>query len=183
MSQPTPHLAPSPPDAPSVATRPIRVLFVCLGNICRSPLAEGIFRRKVEEAGLTDRFEIDSAGTGNWHVGEPPDARMRSMASRRGLDLSGLRGRQVTRVDLVGDRAYDHVFVMDKTNLNDTLYLDPGGDHGTRIRLFREFDPEPDDYQVPDPYYGGPEGFERVYDIVDRTADALLARLREAYGL
>jgi len=159
------------------------VLFVCLGNICRSPLAEGVFRKKVEEAGLADKFEIDSAGTGSWHVGESPDVRMRAAAARRGLDLSGIRARQIHRGDLVGARAYDHVFVMDKTNLNDTLYLDPTGDHGTRVRLFREFDPEPDDYQVPDPYYGGPEGFDRNYEIVDRTAEAILKRLRDVYGL
>jgi protein-tyrosine phosphatase len=159
------------------------VLFVCLGNICRSPLAEGVFRRKVGEAGLADRFEIDSAGTGHWHVGEAPDVRMRNTASRRGVDLSACRARQLKRGDLVGDLAYDHVFVMDKANLNDTLYLDPSGDHGTRVRLFREFDPEPDDYQVPDPYYSGPEGFDRVYAIVDRTAEVILSRLREVYGL
>jgi len=175
---------PAPPPRPTlVATRPIRVLFVCLGNICRSPLAEAVFRQKVEEAGLADRFEIDSAGTGHWHVGEPPDVRMRATAARRGLDLSGLRARQLRRGDLAGDLAYDHVFVMDKANLNDALYLDPHGDHGTRVRLFREFDPEPDDYQVPDPYYGGPDGFDRVYDIVERTAEAVLQRMREVYGL
>jgi protein-tyrosine phosphatase len=186
MTQRSPRVAPLPP-APArptlVATRPIRVLFVCLGNICRSPLAEGVFRRKVEEAGLADRFEIDSAGTGHWHVGEPPDVRMRQASGRRGVDLSGLRARQLHRGDLAGDRAYDHVFVMDKANLNDTLYLDQRGDHGTRVRLFREFDSEPDDYQVPDPYYGGPDGFDHVYDIVDRTAETILNRLREVYGL
>ncbi|MFN3595766.1 MAG: low molecular weight protein-tyrosine-phosphatase [Rubricoccaceae bacterium] len=155
------------------------MLFVCLGNICRSPLAEGVFRRKVEEAGLSDRFVIDSAGTGGWHVGDPPDRRMLATARARGTDLADLRGRQLAREDLY---AFDHVFVMDKSNLHDTLYLDPEGDHGTRVRLFREFDPEPGDYQVPDPYYGGPEGFEHVYDIVDRTAEALLARLRHVYG-
>ena len=177
--EPTPFVSyPSRPPA-----GPIRVLFVCLGNICRSPLAEGVFRKKVEEAGLADCFEIDSAGTGSWHAGEAPDVRMRGAARRRGLDLSPLRARQLKRPDLRGPHAYDHVFVMDKTNLNDTLYLDPCGDHSTRVRLFREFDPEPDDYQVPDPYYGGPEGFDRVYEIADRTADAILDRLRQIYGL
>ena len=172
-----------PSGASSPPSRPVRVLFVCLGNICRSPLAEGVFRQKVEEAGLADHFEIDSAGTGHWHVGEPPDTRMRQTALRRGVDLSALRARQVGRGDLRGEKAWDHVFVMDKTNLHDTLYLDPDGDHATRVRLFREFDPEPDDYQVPDPYYGGPEGFDTVYDIVERTSEAILERLRVAYGL
>ena len=160
--------------------RPIRILFVCAGNICRSPLAEGVFRAKVEAAGLADKFEIASAGTGAWHVGEPPDARMRRTAYGRGVSLEALRARHLQREHL---GHYDHVFVMDKHNLHDALYLDPDGDHGTRVRLFREFDPDPGDYQVPDPYYGGPEGFDRVYDMVDRTADAILARLREIYRL
>lgn len=163
--------------------RPVRVLFVCLGNICRSPLAEGLFRHKVAAAGLADRFEIDSAGTGGWHVGHPPDARMAATAAGFGVDLAPLRARQLAAADLA---YYDHVFVMDRDNLHDTLALDPDGDHGMRVRLFREFDPEPDGgpegFAVPDPYYGGPEGFSRVYAIADRTTDALLARLRAAYG-
>ena len=159
--------------------RPVRVLFVCLGNICRSPLAEGLFQQKVVEAGLGDRVEVDSAGTGGWHVGAPPDRRMTATAAAHGADLSALQARQLTRADLDD---FDHVFVMDKANLHDTLALDPGGDHGTRVRLFREFDPEPGDYQVPDPYYGGPDGFEHVYAIADRTTDAILARLRGVYG-
>lgn len=158
----------------------IRVLFVCLGNICRSPLAEGVFRDLVEKEGLADRFEIDSAGTGPWHAGEAPDARMRATARRRGLDIGSLRARQIERRDL---QRFDHVFVMDKHNLHDTLALDPDGDHGTRVRLFREFDPEPEHLQVPDPYTGGQEGFERVYDIVERTSRALLERLKQAHGL
>ena len=164
----------------SVPDRPIRVLFVCLGNICRSPLAEGVFRMKVQEAGLGDRFEIDSAGTGQWHVGQRADARMRSTARRRGVDLDDLRARQMDRDDL---HHFDHVFAMDRSNLHDTLYLDPDGDHSTRVRLFREFDPDPDDYQVPDPYYGGHGGFDHVFDIVDRTAEVILERFREIYGL
>ena len=167
---PTPH-----PDT----DRSVRVLFVCLGNICRSPLAEGLFQQKVNDAGLADRVEVDSAGTGGWHVGAPPDRRMTATASKRGVDLSRLQARQLDRADLDD---FDHVFVMDKSNLHDTLALDPNGDHGTRVRLFREFDPEPGDYQVPDPYYGGPEGFDRVYDIADRTTDAILERLSEVYG-
>lgn len=159
---------------------PVRVLFVCLGNICRSPLAEGVFRQKAREARLEDRFEIDSAGTGSWHIGQKPDSRMRSTAKSRGVDLDGLRGRQVDRADL--DR-FDHIFVMDRNNLHDTLYLDPEGDHGTRVRLFREFDPDPDDFQVPDPYYGGPDGFDHVFDLVERTSEAILDRFREIYGL
>ena len=160
--------------------RPVRVLFVCLGNICRSPVAEGLFQDKVVAAGLGGKVEVDSAGTGSWHVGAPPDRRMTETAAQRGTDLSRLRARQLTAADLDG---FDHVFVMDKDNLHDALALDPEGDHGTRVRLFREFDPQPGDYQVPDPYYGGPEGFDRVYDMVDRTTDAILERLRAAHGL
>lgn len=163
-----------------MADRQIRVLFVCLGNICRSPLAESVFRKKVEEGGLADRFEIDSAGTGSWHVGQKADARMRATARRRGVNMDRIRGRQISRDDL---NRFDHIFAMDRNNLHDTLFLDPDGDHSTRVRLFREFDPEPDDYQVPDPYYGGPDGFDRVFDIVDRTSEAILGRFREIYEL
>lgn len=163
--------------------RPVRVLFVCLGNICRSPLAEGLFQRKVNDAGLADRIEVDSAGTGAWHVGHGPDERMCETASRYGVDLRPLRARQLSAADLT---YYDHVFVMDRSNLHDALALDPDGDHGTRVRLFREFDPAPDGgpegFSVPDPYYGGPDGFETVYAIADRTTDAILERLQTAYG-
>ena len=160
--------------------RPVRVLFVCLGNICRSPVAEGLFQDKVAAAGLAGAIEVDSAGTGGWHVGAPPDRRMTAAAAARGTDLSRLRARQLVRADLDD---YDHVFVMDKDNLHDTLALDPDGDHATRVRLLREFDPEPGDYQVPDPYFGGDQGFDRVYDMVDRATDAILDRLRQAHGL
>ena len=160
--------------------RPVRVLFVCLGNICRSPLAEGLFQQKVTAAGLAAEIEVDSAGTGGWHVGAPPDARMTATAARHDLDLAPLRARQLSAADLTD---FDHVFVMDKQNLHDALALDPDGDHGTRVRLFREFDPEPGDYQVPDPYYGGDAGFERVYEMADRTTDAIPDRLRQAHGL
>lgn len=152
-----------------------RILFVCLGNICRSPLAEGVFRRKVEEAGLDDQFEIDSAGIGPWHVGDPPDRRMQKTAEAHGLDISGQRGRQFDAADL---GAFDHIFAMDRSVLRDTLSQVPGGNHAARVTLFREFDPQADGKNdVPDPYYGGAEGFERVYEIVDRTCEAILEAL------
>lgn len=160
--------------------KPIRLLFVCLGNICRSPLAEGVFRSKVVSLGLDSMIEIDSAGTGSWHVGEPPDLRMREVAESRGVTLDGQTARQLSESDL---DYYSHVFTMDKSNLHDTLYLDTGDRFGHKVRLFREFDPSPDDYQVPDPYYGGPNGFAEVFDIVDRTAAAILSRLIETYKL
>jgi len=159
--------------------RPVRVLFVCLGNICRSPLAEGVFRHVVAESGLEDRFEIDSAGTGSWHVGEPPDPRTSRTASLHGVTLEG-EARQFTNEDL---ERYDLILAMDRDNLHDILYLDPTGERSSHVRLFREFDPEPDDLQVPDPYYGGPEGFDTVYRIVERTARALLRSLVAHYGL
>ena len=158
----------------------IRIMFVCLGNICRSPLAEGVFRRLVREHGLEEHFEIASSGTGDWHVGEAADERMRRTAERYGVDLQKHRGQQFSAADF-GD--YDYVFVMDKSNLNDVLHLDRDDAHGHRVRLFREFDPDPGDYQVPDPYFGGAKGFDNVYEIVDRTARVLLHGLMEEHGL
>jgi protein-tyrosine phosphatase len=159
---------------------PIRIQFVCLGNICRSPLAKVVFRDKVQDAGLDDHFEIVSSGTGNWHVGEQADDRMRKTAQRKGHSLEAHRASQFQADDL---EAFDHIFVMDKSNLNDVLHLDENDEHGGKVRLFREFDPEPQDYQVPDPYHGGREGFENVYDIVERTSDMLLHRLVDEYDL
>ncbi len=166
------------PSKSNARPEKIKVMFVCLGNICRSPLAHGLFRDFVAEAGLADHFEIESSGTGAWHVGEPPHARMRQTARRHGLSLDDLRARQFVAADL---EAYDHIFVMDKGNLNDVLYLDPHDRHGHTVRLFREFDPDPGDFQVPDPYYQG--RFDHVYAIVARTARALLDRLVEEHDL
>jgi len=159
---------------------PIRIQFVCLGNICRSPLAEGVFRDKVEAHGLADAFEIDSSGTGDWHVGSKADGRMRATAKQHGLSIEDHRASQFRAPDF---ETYDHIFVMDKSNLNDVLYLDEDDQYSGKVRLFREFDPEPGNYQVPDPYHGGEEGFERVYNIVDRTAKVLLDRLVDEYDL
>jgi len=161
-------------------SRPVRVLFVCLGNICRSPLAEGVFRDKVRAAGLDGLIDIDSAGTGAWHVGNPPDRRMIATAKRQGVDISAQRARQFVDTDLAD---FDHILAMDKSNLHDILFLDAGDDFGHRVTLFRQWDPEPGDYEVPDPYYGGDAGFEHVYEIVDRTAEALLKGLAAHYEL
>lgn len=159
--------------------RPVRVLFVCLGNICRSPLAEGVFREHVRRAGLASSFEIGSAGTGGWHVGDPPDRRMTETARGHGVELTS-RGRQLVAPDL---RFYDIILAMDRDNLHDILFLDPDREFADRVRLFREYDPEPGDYQVPDPYYGGQDGFDRVYRMVDRTSAALLGAMTAHYGL
>lgn len=159
---------------------PIRLQFVCLGNICRSPLAKAVFRDKVEEAGLEEHFEIASSGTSNYHVGEKADQRMRETAQRHSVSLEDHRASQFDAEDL---EAYDHVFAMDKSNLKDILHLDEEDEYGGKVRLFREFDPEPGDYQVPDPYHGGRRGFENVYDIVERTSEMLLHRLVDEYDL
>ncbi len=153
------------------------VLFVCLGNICRSPLAEGIFQHLVEEAGLTDRFEIDSAGTGAWHVGERPDARAAMVASQHGVELPS-RARQITDEDL---KRFDYVVVMDRENLRNVQRMaDALGEEATaEIHLLRDFDPEGSEGdEVPDPYYGGASGFENVYQMVHRSCRDLLDRLR-----
>jgi len=151
-----------------------RVLFVCLGNICRSPAAEGIFRRLIDEAGLADRFTIESAGTGAWHVGEPADARMREAALRREVTLTS-RARQVQPHDF---EHFDYIIAMDASNLAHLRKQAPAGHHAA-LHLFRDFDPESPGDDVPDPYFGGAEGFEDVLDIVTRTGRSLLAHLRQ----
>ena len=167
-----------PRDEP--AAEPIRVLFVCLGNICRSPLAEGVFLHLAREAGVADRFEVDSAGTGHWHVGERPDSRAQAVARRHGVELPSL-ARQVTRADF--DR-FDYIVAMDRENLWDLERMakeTPGAEPRAKIRLLREDDPDrtagDDRHDVPDPYYGGPSGFDAVYTMVHRSAKALLERL------
>lgn len=165
----------------------IGVLFVCLGNICRSPLAEGVFRAVVREAGLEDRFEVDSAGTSNYHTGEPPDPRTLETAARRGVKLSH-RARQITGRDL--DR-FDYVVVMDRQNLAKVQRLADSVKPDAEIRMLREFDPagrtagNPTDtvLEVPDPYFGGPDGFESVQEIVERSCRGLLEHIREERGL
>lgn len=152
---------------------PTSVLFVCLGNICRSPLAEGVFLDLLRERGLEDDFRVESAGTGAWHVGELPDPRSREVASRHGIDLPS-RARQVTPRDL---EEFDIVVAMDRSNLEDLQ--DMAAEHGGRARLvrMRDWDPEPGDGDVPDPYYGGDSGFDRVYEMVRRSSERLLEEL------
>ena len=150
------------------------VLFVCLGNICRSPLAEGVFQHLVEERGIGARFVVDSAGTGGWHVGESPDPRSTQVAAAHGIRLDG-SARRLEADDL---REFDHLIVMDRQNLRDVQHLQElyGGE--AEIRLLREFDDQAgQDLDVPDPYYGGPDGFERVFRMVSRSCEGLLAAL------
>jgi protein-tyrosine phosphatase len=157
-------------------TNVTRVCFVCLGNICRSPTAEGVFRHVVLRAGLGSAFVIDSAGTGDWHVGEAPDERAVAAAARRGIPLES-RARQFVRADFA---RFDLVVAMDKKN-REVLRRMAGSEAATlaKIHLLRTFDPEsPPHADVPDPYYGGDEGFEEVLDICEDACLALLAHLR-----
>ena len=154
---------------------PTRVLFVCAGNICRSPLAEGVFQNLVRARGLGAHYEVDSAGTGGWHAGEAPDGRSIAVARRNGVELTS-RARQVHPPDLSD---FDWVIAMDGENLSDLRALARAHGGGARIHLLREFDPEPGDRQVPDPYYGGPEGFDHVFTMVHRSCSALLDHLEE----
>lgn len=150
----------------------IRVCFVCLGNICRSPQAEGIFRELVVTASLTDRFHIDSAGTGGWHAGELPDARTRATSARRGVPLTH-RARQFTVADF---ERFDHILAMDRRNLADLHALAPTDDARRKVRLLRDHDPAGSG-DVPDPYYGGHDGFDHVFDLCEAACRGLLAEL------
>lgn len=153
----------------------VKVLFVCMGNICRSPTAEAVFRRQVAEAGLEDEIHIDSAGTHDYHIGEPPDPRTRQAARLRGYDMSALRGRQVSRSDF---RDFDYVLAMDGANLSILRRLQPEDAKGD-LGLFLEYATRHDAREVPDPYYGGEEGFERVLDMVEDASEGLLRHIRK----
>lgn len=152
----------------------IKLCFVCLGNIVRSPLAEAIFYQQAVQAGVVDQFEADSAGTGDWHIGEAPDGRMRRVAARHGL-IYDHRARQIKPQDL--DR-FDWILAMDRDNRDDLLGLARTPEQRNKIRLLREFDPQGGvQASVPDPYYGGLDGFEEVYLMLERSVEGLLASL------
>ena len=152
----------------------IRVLFVCLGNICRSPTAEVVFRHQVEQAGLAEQILIDSAGTHDYHIGDAPDARTQRAAKLRGYDMSRLRGRKVEAGDF---HRFDYVLAMDEANLDLLKRLRPR-DAQSHLGLFLEFAERHADKEVPDPYYGGADGFERVLDMVEDAAAGLLRQIR-----
>ena len=156
--------------------QPIKILFVCMGNICRSPMAEGVFKHFAAEAGLAEKIASDSAGTHDYHIGEPPDPRAQRIAGKRGYDLSRLRGRQVSRHDF---DEFDYVLAMDEVNLRLLQRLCPA-QHAHKLRLFMEFGADSEMREVPDPYYGGPDGFERVLDLVELASAELVARLSVA---
>jgi protein-tyrosine phosphatase len=149
----------------------MKILLVCLGNICRSPTAEAAVREALEAVGLAGEVEVASAGTGSWHLGDPPDPRMRKAAVAVGLQLDGTAC-QVAPADF--DR-YDLLLAMDRSNAHELIAMAPDEAARAKVRLFREFDPDPDGGEVPDPYFGGAEGFERVVEICRRTAEGLAA--------
>lgn len=159
---------------------PVRICFVCLGNICRSPTAEAAMRHLLEEEQLGSQIEIDSAGTGGWHVGEPPDRRSKAAAKRRGIDVRG-RARQVVPKDF-GD--FDYLIAMDHSNQTELLRLAPTKEAEAKVALLRNYDPDAArDADVPDPYYGQGNGFERVLDICESACRGLLQHIRENHRL
>ena len=153
------------------------VLFVCMGNICRSPTAEGVFRHVVTEAGLTERIHIDSAGTHAYHVGEPPDRRAQAAAQRRGISLADIFARKVHEQDM---QRFDHILAMDRLNLH--MLNDMRSDeHKAELSLFLEY-ARGGEEEVPDPYYGGSAGFEHVLDLVEEASRGLLETLRSRHS-
>jgi len=154
----------------------IRVLFVCLGNICRSPTAHGVFQSLVDQAGLRDKVFVDSAGTAAWHIGKSPDTRSMVHAERRGYDLSPLRARQAVEADF---DQFDYVLAMDKENLSNLQAICPHGAKTAPQLFLYEFSKSFDELEVPDPYYGGEAGFEHVLDLVEDACDGLLADIKK----
>lgn len=157
----------------------IKILFVCLGNICRSPTAHGVFQNMVEKEGLSDRIEVDSAGTHAYHVAEPPDRRAQEAAMQRDVDLSMLRARRSTAEDF---KEFDYVLAMDLENLVNLERICPKGME-YKLRLFLDFAPGLGLSEVPDPYYGGTAGFERVLDLVEEASRELINYLRKEHKL
>jgi protein-tyrosine phosphatase len=149
---------------------PVKILFVCLGNICRSPTAEAVFAAKLAEAGLQDQIQIDSCGTGDWHIGKAPDARARAAASERGYAMDHLRARQVTLDDF---QRFDYVLAMDQDNYDDLVALCPD-ESRAQVGRFMDYHPQPGLDEVPDPYYGGDQGFDYVLDLVEQASEGLV---------
>ncbi|WP_031371445.1 MULTISPECIES: low molecular weight protein-tyrosine-phosphatase [Lysobacter] len=157
----------------------MRLLIVCLGNICRSPVAEGVLRARIETSSVAGRVELDSAGTGDWHVGEPPDRRSIANAAEHGVDISGLRARQLAASDYTD---FDWLLCADRANLRDVRARAPRGARA-RTALLLDWCGLETEGEVPDPYTGGPAQFEHVFQLLDRAADGAIARLREELHL
>ena len=150
------------------------ILLVCMGNICRSPTAEGVLRHRLREQGLTERIITDSAGTHDYHIGKPPDPRAQEAARRRGYDISDLRARQVERADF---ELFDRILAMDEGNLG-ILRADCPRQHTGKLELFLDYARERSEREVPDPYFGGSRGFEYVLDLIEEASEGLIASLR-----
>lgn len=155
----------------------IKVLFVCLGNICRSPTAHGVFLKMIEEAALGELIEVDSAGTHAYHIDEPPDPRAQAAAARRGVDLASLRARKVRAEDF---DHFDYVLAMDLDNHQALELICPAGREG-KLHLFLDFAADSEVREVPDPYYGGESGFERVLDLIEAASAGLLADIQRRH--
>lgn len=155
----------------------VKVLFVCMGNICRSPTAEGVFRELVKRKGLSEVIRSDSAGTGDWHVGKEPDKRAQQTALVRGYDLSDLRARQAIAKDFI---AFDYVVAMDRSNYMNLENICPDG-YQDRLHMFLSFFADSPEEEVPDPYYGGPAGFDYVFDLVEEAAQGLIEDIEKNY--
>ena len=152
----------------------VRVLFVCLGNICRSPTAEGVFRDLVAREGLSEHIEIDSCGTSDWHIGGQPDDRAHAEAKTRGISLDDLRARQIAPDDF---DTFDYVIGMDDHNISELTAQCPKN-NVDKVRLFMSFAPALNMREVPDPYYGGPDGFKNVFEMIGSASEGLLADIR-----
>jgi protein-tyrosine phosphatase len=155
----------------------VSVLFVCLGNICRSPTAEGVFRHLLREEGLDEQVLTDSAGTHAYHVGEQPDRRAQATARSRGIDLSDLRARKALADDF---EKFDYVLAMDNENYHNLSSICPP-QHAEKLKMFLEFAPHLNRSDVPDPYYGGPQGFDQVFDMVEQASRGLLEDIRNRF--
>jgi len=155
----------------------VKVLFVCMGNICRSPTAEGAFAHKTLQHKLEHMIEIDSAGTHAYHVGEPPDRRAQKAASKRGMDLSAQKARRIHENDF---EVFDIILAMDDDNLNNMLAICPQ-EYQHKVELFLPYAPHLDVTEVPDPYYGGTAGFERVLDLIEEASDGLLEAISKKH--
>lgn len=153
----------------------IKVLFVCLGNICRSPLAEAIFKHKIRNEGLELQIEADSCGTSNYHIGSQPDPRTITSAVQNGIAIDHC-GRQLSIHDL---KNFDFILAMDKSNYNNILKLADSREFAHKVKLMREFDPQESDGEVPDPYFGGESGFIEVFSILDRSLENFIAHLKK----
>lgn len=155
----------------------VKVLFVCMGNICRSPTAHGVFLKMIEDQSLAHLIEVDSAGTHAYHIGKAPDPRAQAAAARRGIDLTGLRARKVRAEDF---EWYDYILAMDHDNYACLELICPTG-HEKKLRLFLDFATDQPEREVPDPYYGGESGFEKVLDLIETASAGLLEEIRRRH--